>query len=345
MRSMDEQKQSATFGRMTSLGLYGALIGLAVGGFLVVRYLGSDLVAPAPGPGAAVFGDVGTKKHVDVLMHVLLALGRDHHRARAGRAVRAAAAAAGDRRGARRHPARARRCSGASRPRRRPSCCRRRWRRSCGILAQVGVILYMFLVGLELEPGAAAHAHARHRRHLARQHRRAVPARRGAGAAALSARCRRATCRSRCFALFMGVAMSVTAFPVLARILTDRGMQQTRLGVIALTCAAVDDVTAWCLLAFVVSVVQARVGGALLTVGAERSRYIAVMFAGRAAAAAAAASLARAHAALTQGVMAVDLRRRCCCRRWRPRRSASTRCSARSCSARSSRTISGWRAS
>ena len=74
MRSMDEQKQSATFGRMTSLGLYGALIGLAVGGFLVVRYLGSDLVAPEPGPGAAVFGDVGTKKHVDVLMHVLLAL-------------------------------------------------------------------------------------------------------------------------------------------------------------------------------------------------------------------------------------------------------------------------------
>ena len=53
--------------------------------------------------------------------------------------------------------------------------------------------------------------------------------------------------------------MSVTAFPVLARILTDRGMQQTPLGVIALTCAAVDDVTAWCLLAFVVSVVEARV--------------------------------------------------------------------------------------
>ena len=57
--------------------------------------------------------------------------------------------------------------------------------------------------------------------------------------------------------------MSVTAFPVLARILTDRGMHTARLGVIALTCAAVDDVTAWCLLAFVVSVVQARVGGAL----------------------------------------------------------------------------------
>ena len=48
------------------------------------------------------------------------------------------------------------------------------------------------------------------------------------------------------FALFMGIAMSITAFPVLARILDDRGMSQTQLGIIALTCAAVDDVTAWC---------------------------------------------------------------------------------------------------
>jgi Kef-type K+ transport system membrane component KefB len=69
------------------------------------------------------------------------------------------------------------------------------------------------------------------------------------------------------FALFCGVAMSVTAFPVLARILTDRGIQTSRLGVTALACAAVDDVTAWCLLAFVVSVVKARAAGGLLTAG------------------------------------------------------------------------------
>ncbi len=56
------------------------------------------------------------------------------------------------------------------------------------------------------------------------------------------------------FALFMGVALSVTAFPVLARILTDRGMEKTELGVLALGCAAAGDVTAWCLLAFVVGV-------------------------------------------------------------------------------------------
>src|SRR5438552_2294166 len=66
------------------------------------------------------------------------------------------------------------------------------------------------------------------------------------------------------FALFIGVAMSITAFPVLARILTDRRMQKTHLGVIALGCAATDDVTAWCLLAFVMGVAQAKVGGALV---------------------------------------------------------------------------------
>lgn len=54
------------------------------------------------------------------------------------------------------------------------------------------------------------------------------------------------------FALFMGIAMSVTAFPVLARILVEKGLDKTPLGATALTCAAVDDVTAWCGLAVVV---------------------------------------------------------------------------------------------
>src|SRR5215204_494667 len=58
------------------------------------------------------------------------------------------------------------------------------------------------------------------------------------------------------FALFIGVAMSITAFPVLARILEDRGMSQTYLGAIAITCAAVDDVTAWCILALVIALVK-----------------------------------------------------------------------------------------
>jgi Kef-type K+ transport system membrane component KefB len=74
----------------------------------------------------------------------------------------------------------------------------------------------------------------------------------------------------------MGVAMSITAFPVLARILTDRNMEDTELGVVALSCAAIDDVTAWCLLAFVVGVSQSAVNGAVQTTIMALA-YIAVM--------------------------------------------------------------------
>ena len=59
------------------------------------------------------------------------------------------------------------------------------------------------------------------------------------------------------FALFMGVSMSITAFPVLARILQERGISRTFLGSTAMTCAAVGDVTAWTILAFVVAVAGA----------------------------------------------------------------------------------------
>lgn len=66
------------------------------------------------------------------------------------------------------------------------------------------------------------------------------------------------------FALFMGIAMSITAFPVLARIIRERGLTHTRLGAIAIACAAADDVTAWCLLAIVIAVVKAgSVAGSL----------------------------------------------------------------------------------
>lgn len=59
------------------------------------------------------------------------------------------------------------------------------------------------------------------------------------------------------FALFSGIAMSVTAFPVLARIVQERGINKTRLGTIALTCAAADDVSAWCILAALIAFVKA----------------------------------------------------------------------------------------
>ena len=123
-----------------------------------------------------------------------------------------------------------------------------------GVLAQVGVILFMFLVGLELDTRllrkrsdamvAISHASI------------VVPFVLGSTLALwlypkLSSR----DVSFTGFALFMGVSLSVTAFPVLARILTDRGLSRSRLGTMALACAAVDDATAWCLLAFVVSIV------------------------------------------------------------------------------------------
>src|SRR2546430_11621461 len=58
------------------------------------------------------------------------------------------------------------------------------------------------------------------------------------------------------FALFMGAAMSITAFPVLARILSERDLLGSRLGTIAIACAAVDDVTGWCILAYIVLLIR-----------------------------------------------------------------------------------------
>jgi Kef-type K+ transport system membrane component KefB len=71
--------------------------------------------------------------------------------------------------------------------------------------------------------------------------------------------------------------MSITAFPVLARILADRGITRTPLGRLALSCAAIGDVTAWCLLAFVVGVVQSREGSAVVT-SVLALAFIAFMF-------------------------------------------------------------------
>lgn len=59
------------------------------------------------------------------------------------------------------------------------------------------------------------------------------------------------------FALFIGLGLSVTAFPVLARILSERKLLRTRVGAVALACAAVVDITGWCLLAYIVAIVRA----------------------------------------------------------------------------------------
>src|ERR687890_2191708 len=69
------------------------------------------------------------------------------------------------------------------------------------------------------------------------------------------------------FALFMGVAMSITAFPVLARILTERRMLKRPVGALTLACAAIDDVTAWFLIALATAVAtQGGAGDVLKTI-------------------------------------------------------------------------------
>jgi Kef-type K+ transport system membrane component KefB len=135
-----------------------------------------------------------------------------------------------------------------------------------GVLANVGVIVFMFLVGLELDTSIL-----RKKTHqaMAISHASIIaPFLLGTGLAlwiypTLAPR----GVKFDVFALFMGVAMSITAFPVLARILTDRQMHRTGLGVLALSCAAVDDVTAWCLLALVVGIANSAASGALVTMG------------------------------------------------------------------------------
>jgi Kef-type K+ transport system membrane component KefB len=59
------------------------------------------------------------------------------------------------------------------------------------------------------------------------------------------------------FGLFLGLAMSITAFPVLARIVQERGLHKTKLGTLVITCAAADDITAWCMLAAIIAIAKA----------------------------------------------------------------------------------------
>ncbi|MEH2091423.1 cation:proton antiporter [Nostoc sp.] len=123
------------------------------------------------------------------------------------------------------------------------------------VLSQVGLIFFMFLIGLELNP-----------KYLGGQLEVAVltshvsilvPFSLGTLLAViLYPLVSNASVSFTAFALFLGAAMSITAFPVLARIITENNLQGTRLGTLALTCAAVDDVTAWCLLAVAIAVAR-----------------------------------------------------------------------------------------
>lgn len=132
-------------------------------------------------------------------------------------------------------------------------------------IAQIGLVLFMFLVGLEVD---LSHLRGQGRRAVAISHMSIVaPFALGAVVALWIYPRLGAQADHLGFVLFIGAAMSITAFPVLARILQESGLESTRIGALALTCAAVDDVTAWCLLAGVIAIVNSSgVGDVAVTV-------------------------------------------------------------------------------
>lgn len=135
-------------------------------------------------------------------------------------------------------------------------------------LAQVGLVLYMFVIGLEFDIGLL-----RGRGKAAGLVSAAGIVLPFVGAAALVPYL---LARGDSFQgtpswgvawLFVGASISITAFPMLARILYERGIASTRLGTLTLAAGAVDDAVAWCLLAVVLAVFNAKPETAWLTVG------------------------------------------------------------------------------
>jgi Kef-type K+ transport system membrane component KefB len=123
-------------------------------------------------------------------------------------------------------------------------------------LSQIGLILFMFVIGMELDikvlknkaSEAVVISHASI----------VIPFALGIGLSYfVFNRFAPEGVQFLSFSLFMGIAMSITAFPVLARIVQEREIHKTKLGAIVITCAAADDITAWCLLAVVIAIVKA----------------------------------------------------------------------------------------
>jgi Kef-type K+ transport system membrane component KefB len=239
--------------------VYAAMIAAAVVGFLIIRGIGSTLVAPPPD---AVAAPPIAAQSADALLQLLVSLAVvvavAQAMGRVFRLVQQPAVVGEVIGGLMLGPSLLGRIApGAYAWLLPPSVVP-----FLGMCAQLGVILYMFVVGLELDwRQVRKSGHAT----LAISHASiVVPFLLGSALAlplypALSS----SAVPFTPFALFIGVSMSITAFPVLARILTDRGMHKTRMGAVALTCAAIDDVTAWCLLALVVGITQSRAADAM----------------------------------------------------------------------------------
>lgn len=123
-------------------------------------------------------------------------------------------------------------------------------------LSQIGLILFMYIVGMELDLSVL-----RKKAHDAVVISHAsiiIPFALGVGLAYfIYKEFAPDGIQFSSFALFMAIAMSITAFPVLARIVQERNLHKTKIGTVVITCAAADDITAWCILAAVIAVVKA----------------------------------------------------------------------------------------
>lgn len=123
-------------------------------------------------------------------------------------------------------------------------------------LSQIGLILFMYIVGMELDLSVL-----RKKAHDAVVISHAsiiIPFALGVGLSYfIYKEFAPDGIQFSSFALFIAIAMSITAFPVLARIVQERNLHKTKIGTVVITCAAADDITAWCILAAVIAVVKA----------------------------------------------------------------------------------------
>ncbi|WP_395049467.1 cation:proton antiporter [Flavobacterium sp.] len=145
-------------------------------------------------------------------------------------------------------------------------------------LSQIGLILFMFVIGMELDLKVLRN---RAKEAVVISHASIViPFALGIGLAYfVYFKFAPVGVAFLPFALFMGISMSITAFPVLARIVQERGIHKTKLGAIVITCAAADDITAWCILAAVIAIVKAGTFvSSLYVIGLAFSYVIVMLF-------------------------------------------------------------------
>jgi Kef-type K+ transport system membrane component KefB len=143
------------------------------------------------------------------------------------------------------------------------------------VLAQIGLIFFMYMIGAELNRDVAIKRGMTATAVI--QANIAIPMLCGVLLALAMYHSFGGSVSFLTFALFIAITMSVTAFPVLARILTDRRMQDTPLGTLALACAAVGDVVAWCLLAMVTAIAHGGTATRMLLTVAEAVAFVALM--------------------------------------------------------------------